>query len=93
MLDVSDNELELIDSKIFTNGKLESSLKFLNLSGNHLHFIDTKYAFYGLNKNLKMLDLSRNRFSLLDINFFNTTSSLEYLDLSNNILSEVCIFL
>lgn len=88
-MDVSENELERIDSKIFSSGKAESSLTFLNLSGNYLHFIDSKSAFYGLKKNLKILDLSRNRFSILDSNFFNATPSIEFLDLSGNVLSEV----
>ncbi|KAI1718667.1 leucine rich repeat domain-containing protein [Ditylenchus destructor] len=86
-LDLSNNHIERIVPNVFASSSFDS-LALLNLSANQLHFVQPA-AFSGLSQSLRILDLSRNRFSRLQSGFFNETSSLVELNLSANILSEL----
>ncbi|XP_048511480.1 adhesion G protein-coupled receptor A3 isoform X1 [Athalia rosae] len=81
-LDLSKNEIYLIESEVLKN---LTNLRRLNLSVNKISSID-EGSFQGL-QNLERLDLSRNQITTIDAHAFRQLTKLKRLDLSGNKLS------
>ncbi|VDK72824.1 unnamed protein product [Litomosoides sigmodontis] len=81
-LDLSFNEIDVLDVKIF---KYQTKLRVLRLRGNQLSSIQPD-SFVGLSQ-LQMLDLSANRLTQLDPFSFPELSHLRELTVSSNLLT------
>ncbi|XP_046488638.1 adhesion G protein-coupled receptor A3 isoform X1 [Neodiprion pinetum] len=81
-LDLSKNEIYLIQSGVFRN---LTNLRRLNLSSNKISFLEEE-AFGGL-QSLERLDLSKNNITTIDTHAFRQLTRLKRLDLSANIIS------
>ncbi|XP_049780061.1 uncharacterized protein LOC126176908 isoform X1 [Schistocerca cancellata] len=84
-LDVSNNFIRRIEDHVFKKQGI-TSLKYLNVSGNHLKYIEMN-AFTGLNK-LQILDLSKNHLHYLFVKTFDVLDSLRALYMSGNKFSK-----
>ncbi|KAH3747722.1 hypothetical protein DPMN_182151 [Dreissena polymorpha] len=90
-ISLSGNVLEFISPQFLCQSM---NLKYLDLSGNHLHKMQEYYEdqFEILTKNntkLKVLKLNRNGISRIPFNMFVTNNELEELDLSHNNISSL----
>lgn len=84
-LDVSNNYIRRVEDHVFKRQGI-TSLKYLNMSGNHIKYIEMN-AFSGLNK-LQVLDLSKNHLYYIFVKTFDVLDSLRALYMSGNKFSK-----
>ncbi|KAH3706688.1 hypothetical protein DPMN_066076 [Dreissena polymorpha] len=90
-ISLSGNILEFISPQFLCQSM---NLKYLDLSGNHLHKMQEYYEdqfkiLTKYNTKLKVLKLNRNGISCIPFNMFLTNNELEELDLSHNNISSL----